>query len=534
MKYSKRLIAIAIFSTLTQAHAISDNQLTSAQANGNSTPNNTYTTDIYGRQISDTSRLASDFQQSKLFTNLSAQSSQFFVGTAYKPGKTSIGAVDFGDIDGDGDIELIAISDYYFDAENDYSVFIFHPDETGLGEPEKVAYGARANRNGLEVSDLNGDGKEEIIVGHSTGLTIINHISASEYSKQLVTSSAADTLSTLDIDQDGNLDLIGLPWRAPANQFYGNGMGQISAVSQLATNASGYNDQAIGDLNSDGFNDLVVMSGQSYSTPNFSVHLHDGINQLLAPQTYFVGSSETTRGLDIGDINGDGRDDIVLSRGRNSPTHLWVYTQNAQGELDGPTQLPTYDIPETLKIADLNSDGYEDIVVLHGGWNTLGVYLNSAAGYGTEIRISIPYASHYDPEGLALGDLNQDGCPEMLAIADYNHGVVPVTHNLCPEVPVSNMTQNDQGSLDPNASKFFDFSASGGTIYASVNFNGVKSDLDWYLYNSANDIVAQSFSLENPEILTFNTQNKADTFRLELRNYTNKATSYSLTYRYQQ
>ncbi|WP_444996161.1 FG-GAP repeat domain-containing protein [Aliikangiella sp. IMCC44359] len=533
MTFNKHIIALSVAGILSTACSAYENDLTSEKQQIIPERNLFNLKDIYGRQLVSDRRLTESKQHSLLSPQRqSPQSSHFTVGQAYKPGKTSIGAVEFGDIDGDGDIELVAVSDFYFDSENDYSAFIFHPNENGLGQPERVSYDARANRNGLELSDLNQDGKEEIIIGHSSGLTIINYISDGNFSTQKVTSSASDTLSTMDINLDGQLDILGLPWRAPATQYFGDGQGGFSSTSNLATNASGYNDQAVGDLNSDGLDDFVVMSGQSYSTPNFSVHLHNGNNQLLAPQTYFVGSSETTSGIDVGDINGDGRDDVVLSRGRNSPTHLWVYTQNAQGELDGPTQLPTYDIPETLKIADLNSDGFEDIVVLHGGWTTMGVYLNSAEGYGEEIRVSIPYASHYDPEGLAFGDLNQDGCPEMIAIADYNHGVIPVTHNLCPEEPVEIVTMTDQGSIDAEE-KYYDFSVSGGIINVSVSFTGIKSDLDLHLYNSAGELVAQGFTLENPETLTFDTKGNADCFRLELRNYTNDKTDYTLTYRYQ-
>jgi len=39
----------------------------------------------------------------------------------------------------------------------------------------------------------------------------------------------------------------------------------------------------------------------------------------------------------------------------------------------------------------------------------------------------IPYASHYENDGIAVGDLDSDGCKD-LAIADYNHGLVVVVY----------------------------------------------------------------------------------------------------------
>jgi hypothetical protein len=45
--------------------------------------------------------------------------------------------------------------------------------------------------------------------------------------------------------------------------------------------------------------------------------------------------------------------------------------------------------------------------------------------------IPIPYASHYSPHGLAIGDIDSDGCPDA-AIANYNHGLVTLIGQSCP------------------------------------------------------------------------------------------------------
>jgi hypothetical protein len=47
----------------------------------------------------------------------------------------------------------------------------------------------------------------------------------------------------------------------------------------------------------------------------------------------------------------------------------------------------------------------------------------SDAGMNPEQLYPIPYASHYSATGLALGDINGDGCTDAV-IADYNNGLV--------------------------------------------------------------------------------------------------------------
>ncbi|QRK10464.1 VCBS repeat-containing protein [Archangium violaceum] len=336
-------------------------------------------------------------------------------------------AVAIGDVTCDGRPDVVMTTTHYFDAARDYRVFVF-PQLAGggLGTPVSYPYGATASRNGIALADLSKDGCLDVVVGHGSGLSVLlaDKATGGLSPAVVVADHDADTLAATDVNRDGKLDIISLGWSRGASIFYGDGTGAFSRIVPFATKASGYNDHEVGDLNGDGIPDLAVMSGQGYAVPNLSVHLHDGTNALgTTPDSYFMGQNVLAGGVGLGDVNGDGRLDAVLSKPGNSPTVLWLMVQDANGNLVGPTAVSSYDIPESVQVADIDRDGDDDVVVVHGGWMKVGVYLQEAGALMPEVLYSIPYASHYAPQGLAVGDFSGDGCGDV-AIADYNNGLV--------------------------------------------------------------------------------------------------------------
>jgi fibronectin type 3 domain-containing protein len=167
------------------------------------------------------------------------------------------------------------------------------------------------------------------------------------------------------------------------------------------------------------------MSGQSYGVPNVSVLPQLPAGGFGAAMPYVVQASTNTQGIGVGDVNGDGLNDVVASYGGNRPnSFLAVLAQTGSATLAASVSYPSYDIPEPVDVADVNLDGRADVVTLHGGWLEAGIYLQLLDGtLGTEQLYPIPSASQYTPHGLAVGDINGDGSPDIV-LADYNNGLV--------------------------------------------------------------------------------------------------------------
>ena len=132
-----------------------------------------------------------------------------------------------------------------------------------------------------------------------------------------------------------------------------------------------------------------------------------------------------------------------------------------------PATYASYDGPEAVEVADVNGDGKADVVVVHAAWNALGVYLQTAGTLGSEMLEPIPYASYYNRHGLAIGDINSDGKPDVV-IADYNNGLVILRHAHPPTIT----------GFTPTSGGYFasvQLTGTGFTGATDVRFNGTSA-----------------------------------------------------------
>lgn len=353
-------------------------------------------------------------------------------------------AVAIGDVTGDsrGDVVLVTNSGAGFDPASAYSVFVFPQlDDGTLDAPAQYAYLGGGPESALLLTDLNGDGVTDVVAGHSSGISILLADGAGGLlSPVVVTDGDAYRLAAMDVDLDGNIDVISLGWSRGASVLYGDGAGGVSSITLLPTNASGFNDMAEGDVTGDGVADLVVMNGNS--PPTLSVHIHDGIGTFLAPPMTQTLGADHTRAVGLGDVSGDGLHDVVLTRSDDSPGWLWVFLQDGAGGLAPPFSLDTLDNADAIDVTDVDGDAREDIAVVHGGLSKLGLYLQDAAGsFGPEVLFDLPYSYSYSGQALAIGDLSSDDCTDV-AIVDRDDGLV-VLYGQCP------VDSDADGHLDP-------------------------------------------------------------------------------------
>lgn len=336
-------------------------------------------------------------------------------------------AVAIGDVNNDGLNDVVLTTSYYFDPENDYKLFVYLQDGLG-GLSVPIKYDTRGSYTSppgtVDIGDLNGDGLADVVIGNS-GASIevfAQDATGGLAASQLIDTPYSDKIRIGDFNGDSKPDVAGIDWGDTDAGIFIQGIdGQLSFSAAYYAPHGGYDDLEVGDVNSDGRDDVIVMSGQGFGD-NLAVLTQNSAGTFEPVVYYDLGSDELTRGVGIGDVNGDGANDVVVSYGgTTSDGNIGIFTQNTSGTLDAATSMSSQDIPDTAEVADINGDGLQDIIALHG---KIGIYLQQADGsMAAEELYDTPYATSYNPHGLAVGDINDDGAPDIV-IADYNNGLV--------------------------------------------------------------------------------------------------------------
>jgi hypothetical protein len=337
-------------------------------------------------------------------------------------------AVAIGDVTGDGRDDAILATAVYFQEDKDYSLFIYPQTSAGnLIPPIKLPYLGTVQGGGtvrLQLADLDHDGIKDIIVGHDQGVTIFHARGSGRFSTNVITLSGvqSSSMAVADINQDGNTDVLWQNSDGVLSILMGTGHGDFAPPRSFVANSAWHQAFKIADVTGDSIPDLIFSNQLS-----LAVYPGNGTGNFLSPRIYPYPVESDSRGFDglaVIDVNHDGRNDILTSTSGNRPNALiWTYYQSASGGLSQPSNFQTFDSPEVLVPSDLDLDGYQDMLVMHSGWYALGYYLRHQEGWFQELGAYVNYATHFNQDGVATGDLNGDGCTDS-AIANYNLGLM--------------------------------------------------------------------------------------------------------------
>lgn len=263
--------------------------------------------------------------------------------------------------------------------------------------------------------------------------------------------------ATLDVNGDGFADVIS--GAAGANSYAGAAYVYLGSAAGLATSPSTTlygpdgsdgrfgNVASAGDVNGDGFGDVIVSSLLSTNTGRAYLYLGSASGLATSPATVLTGPDGANGyfGSGVagaGDVNGDGFADVLIGAfGANAYTgRAYLYLGSAAGlatsasiGLTGPDGAEGYFGYAVAGAGDVNGDGFGDVVVgAHLVDNDTGrayVYLGGPAGLKRSTVLRGPDGANgfFGYAVAGVGDLNGDGFADVLVAApvvDKNDGRV--------------------------------------------------------------------------------------------------------------
>jgi uncharacterized repeat protein (TIGR01451 family) len=341
---------------------------------------------------------------------------------AYAPGGEAA-SVAIGDVTGDLLDDVVLTTARADDPNHAYSVWVYPQRADGsLGDPLQTATtGGPGSAMAVALADLDEDGDLDAAVTTDAGVDLLEQVDGHLVYEWTAWAEGGTDLELEDVNGD---DLADLVVNTPGGvvvlwQILGDFM---SASPDRLVTTYPVTEVEVGDVTGDGRGDIVTALGR---TIEVRAQLAD--HSFAAPVSYLSGGVsgwETVEGLALGDSNGDGRLDVHASGGGNSPSG-WVTSlvQLSDGTLAKPARYSSYDLPSTLESDDVTGDGRADLVVLHDSWNALGVYDSTPGTMPVETRFPIPHGQGYSADALAIGDVSGDGRADV-AIADPDNGLV--------------------------------------------------------------------------------------------------------------
>jgi hypothetical protein len=161
------------------------------------------------------------------------------------------------------------------------------------------------------------------------------------------------------------------------------------------------------------------------NTVSVFLNKHDGSGTFLPAANYAVAGAPVD--IVAGDLTGDGLPDIVVTDANsntvtilyNDPAHPGTFQPRVGLVGTGGTE------PLNVRLADLNGDGFLDIVTANYGNNTVGVLLNNGDGSFAPAHTYAASAGSFGAYALAVADFYGDGFPSV-AVSNPGNGVVDI------------------------------------------------------------------------------------------------------------
>lgn len=216
------------------------------------------------------------------------------------------------------------------------------------------------------------------------------------------TGGAPSLVKSADVDEDGKPDIVTCDYFDGVHIFFGNGDGTLrdGGESFAGSNSAGMD---VGDLDGDGHVDIATAN---YTQSTITLLYGRGDGSFESATTYFGSAAGNAGNVIIGDVDGDGHQDLVFFV---PPAEVMIAYGHGDRTFDAAVDVTldlvsVFDAPRDAALIDIDGDGLRDLVV--ADQNSLRVLTHTAPR-----AFAQTYVPHQGvvPKYVAVGRLSATG-----------------------------------------------------------------------------------------------------------------------------
>lgn len=324
--------------------------------------------------------------------------------------------VDFGDLNNDGAAEVVvphSLSDDVYTWANDGSGALTQDGIFGVGrQPRSLTLGDFDRDEDIDIAVANENPNET-----NGTITILDNDGTGQFAPRttpLTVGTEPTNITAGDLNGDGFLDLVTANYEgASVSVLLSAGDGSFTPQVEYSVGVSDTSrpqSVALADFNNDGFPDVAVVLDEEEL---IAVLLNDGTGTLQAQQTFAGGGRPHS--IAAADFDRDGFADVAFGNRVQSGT-VAILFNNGDATFSQPVTYPVGDEPIALHSSDLNGDSAPDLAVVSRVSNEVHILLNDGTGI---LETQQVIATGNDLRGVRTGDLDGDAVLDLV-VASWN------------------------------------------------------------------------------------------------------------------
>jgi len=342
------------------------------------------------------------------------------------------GDIEFADVDGDGDQDFLLTG---VNASFLGIAKLYINDGVGnftlkTGTSFEGAFGGH-----IDFADVDGDGDEDVLISGGDNFLgrmakLYTNDGVGNFTEVMNTpfpGVAYSSQAFADVDGDGDQDVLitGADDNLiPIAKLYINdGMGNFTLKPATIFGRVWIGSVAFADVDGDNDQDVFITGKTSSGARIANLYMNGGSgNFTLATGSTFDGVS--TSSLAFEDIDGDGDQDVLIAGWNGSSSVTTLYTNDGVGIFTKVINTSLEGISDgDIAFADVNGDGHQDVFI--SGENNTGtfiskLYTNGGTGNFTEVT-GLPFEQVVQ-SAIAFADVNGDGDQDIFITGQSNVG----------------------------------------------------------------------------------------------------------------